>query len=162
MQILYVSYKQHIFQLHKGWFSPADVSSKRTHIRELLYEISGDNIVSASGERDSSESAGVDVDERFDVKDCVHETWNSANACCASYYNCTTDEEFNSTPVAEKPVSWYGEANALSDLGDNARSLTVGDYHPQRQRVLFNQSKNFMSPIEVINFYKVIRASVVI
>lgn len=143
------------FQLCKDWFAPAEASLKRAHIKKLIYEIAESNSqkVSASDERDSSESAGVD--ESFNGKEFLHEICNSADTCHDSYSNSTADKEFDTTPLAANPLPslpWYGEPNALYDSGDNARLLTVGDYHPEQQIVLYNPSKNVMSPIEVITF----------
>lgn len=136
--------------LRKDWFAPAEASLKRALMKKLIYEIAENNSrrVSASDERDSSESAGVD--QSFNGKEFLHENCNSADTCHDSYSNSTVDKEFDTTPLAANPLPslpWY-EPNALYDPGDNARSLTVGDYHPERQIVLYNPSKNVMSPIE--------------
>lgn len=140
-------------QLREHWFSPAEASSKRTHIKELIYRISGDHScdVGTSDKRGPSES--TEVDECNNSLQVFNEFLTSTDTCLVNHSNCTAHQKFGTKPVAEAPhiLQCDGEpklnSDEILDSRYNTRSRSDQYCHPARQ---YNQSKGVMSPIEVI------------
>ncbi|CAK9163162.1 unnamed protein product [Ilex paraguariensis] len=121
--------------IKKDWFLAEEVSHKRAHITQLIYEIVENNTQkirpSACGEKYSLElpdTAEGDTDVEF-----LHEICNSPKACRDSCFN-SNDQEANITPLAA----------TLREGG----SPIDGNYQRIGQMVSTNRFKNVMSPIE--------------
>ncbi|CAK9163165.1 unnamed protein product [Ilex paraguariensis] len=121
--------------LKKNWFLAEEVSHKRAHITQLIYEIVENNTQkippSTCGEKCSLElpdTAEGDTDVEF-----LHEICNSPKACRDSCFN-SNDQETDITPLAA----------TLLEGG----SPTDGNYQRIGQMVSTNRFKNVIPPIE--------------
>ncbi|KAL8097368.1 hypothetical protein AgCh_030488 [Apium graveolens] len=137
--------------LTEHWFSPAEASSKRAHIKELIYRISVEQSYDfgAYDKRSPSESTEVDACNNSGI--FLHEFCTSAGTCLVNHSNSISHQKFGTQPVVEAPhiLQCDGEhklnSDDISDSRYNARSPSDWYCHPARQ---YNQLKSVMSPIE--------------
>ncbi|KAK1359169.1 putative ubiquitin-like-specific protease 2B [Heracleum sosnowskyi] len=136
--------------LREQWFSPAEASSKRAHIKDLIYRISVDHSCNAGASDIRSPSESTEVDEHNNSGQILNE-FCATDTCLVNNSNCTSHQKFGAKPVVEAPhiLQCDGEHklnnDEVLDCRYNARSPSDRCCHPARQ---CNQLKSVMSPIE--------------
>ncbi|XP_063935528.1 probable ubiquitin-like-specific protease 2A isoform X2 [Daucus carota subsp. sativus] len=137
--------------LSEHWFSPAEASSKRAHIKELIYRISDKRSLDVCSSDNKSPSESAEVVVSNNSRQFLNEFCASANSCMVNHSNYIAHQKFGTKPVVETPHILHcdGEPKLSNDeileSRYNTRSSTDGYTHPARQ---YNQSKSIMSPIE--------------